>query len=735
MLRLYQQVLSLVPSDDVWIDAEAFQAAAASARNSGDIRRCRGALSLYSGDLLPEDLYESWTQRSRDALRSTYLELLFSTARLQEERGAPTEAAETLRRLIEADPLNEAAYASLMQIHARSGRRDQAHRLFQQLSETLHAELDTEPSQELADLHTQISSGGLPASVALESAPRAKTRAPEYRRPARRSPGDFESRCRSLPRRAGWSIGQTELISLQRAFDALQSGDGQIVLLEGEPGIGKTRLTEELAHFAGMSGATVLWARCHDAEGSPAFWPWSQIVRNSLRDTSPDELRGLLANEAGPIAQVVPEIRAISPDSSLPAEPDPDQARFRFFDSMTMFLVRLSERHPLVLIIEDLHWADRSSLMLLEFLADEIAQRRIMLVVTCRASAIGDTVPLIRALERLNRSRVTQRFRSRDSASTTRRASAGWSWADQLPENLVETIYQRTNGNPFFLREVTQLLVKEGQDLDSSDPNQWQITIPVGIREAVTMRLSALSDDARRLLVDAAVIGIEFHLDLLAAMNDTSANELLDLLEEAVALGVVAEDQHVPDRFRFTHVLTQQTLYEGLIVARRARMHARVGDVLERLRGSSSDPPYAELAHHFYLAAAGEAERAVTYLTHAGEQSMARIAYAEAVEQFRRAVDVLDRFLPEQQKKLFDVVHLLARHSWPLESPVTHRRVTSNQWRSRARSEIQSVCRWRYFSWSTYRPINWNGGQATRPRCSRKPWRVCRPMKARCEFE
>ncbi len=211
LLRLYQQVLSLVPSDDVWIDAEAFQAAAASARNSGDIRRCLGALSLYSGDLLPEDLYESWTQRSRDALRSTYLELLFSTARLQEERGAPTEAVETLRRLIEADPLNEAAYASLMQIHARSGRRDQAHRLFQQLSETLHAELDTEPSQELADLHAQISSGELPASVALESAPMAKTRASENPSTSPTLAGGLRISLTQLAAQSGLVNRQTEL--------------------------------------------------------------------------------------------------------------------------------------------------------------------------------------------------------------------------------------------------------------------------------------------------------------------------------------------------------------------------------------------------------------------------------------------------------------------------------------------------------------------------------------------
>jgi DNA-binding SARP family transcriptional activator len=660
LLRLQQQILSLEAAGDIWIDVEAFQAAATSARAANDLDACLEALALYTGDLLPEDLYESWTQRARDALRAMYLDLLFTSARLQEERGALADAIESLRRLIDADPLNEAAYASLMQLYGRSGRRDQALRLFQQLSETLRTELDTEPSAELTELHARVSTGELTSAIAPQTAPTAPTRAPEKPATNPALSGGARISLADLAAQSGLVNRQAELDTLQQSFDALQSGVGRIVLLEGEPGIGKTRLTEELAHFAGMSGATVLWARCHDAEGSPAFWPWSQIVRNSLRTTSPNDLREDLGDAAGPIAQVVPEIRAILPESSVVPELNPDEARFRFFDSMTMFLVRLSECHPLVLIIEDLHWADRSSLMLLEFLADEIAQRRIMLVITCRASTVGDTVPLIRALERLNRSRATQRVQVTgfqiDDTERYSRLIAG----RPLPENLVETIYQRTNGNPFFLREVVQLLAREGRDLEPGDPNQWGSTIPIGVREAVTMRLSELSDESRRLLVDAAVIGGEFQIDVLAAMNDRSVNDVLDLLEEAVALGVIAEDRNVPDRFHFTHILTQQTLYEGLIVARRARMHARVGDAIERLRGSSADPPFPELSHHFFLAAsAGEAERAVTYLTHAGEQSMARLAYAEAVGQFRRAVEVLDRFMPERQDRLFDVLHLL----------------------------------------------------------------------------
>ncbi len=175
LLRLHQQVLSLESADEVWIDAEAFQAAAIDARSSGDLDSCTAALLLYTGELLPEDLYESWTQRARDSLRQLYLDLLLTTAQLQEERGAATEAIEMLRTLIDADPLNESAYAALMQLHARSGRRDQAIRLYQQLSETLESELDAEPSPEVASLYARINSGELNASAMPITQPVAPT--------------------------------------------------------------------------------------------------------------------------------------------------------------------------------------------------------------------------------------------------------------------------------------------------------------------------------------------------------------------------------------------------------------------------------------------------------------------------------------------------------------------------------------------------------------------------------
>ena len=656
MLRLQRQILSLECDDGVWVDVEAFQDAVQRSRSAPDLQRCADALDLYAGDLLPEDLYESWTQNARELLREMYLELLLTTAQLQEANGSSSEAIETLRTLIATDPLNEAAYAALMRLHAASGRRDQAIRLYQQLSDTLREELDAEPTDEVTELYERINSGD------AASVPKSTTRPLPPPQPSvtNEMAGASRITLMDLARQAGLFDRRDEVENLQQAFDGLRKGQGQIVLLGGEPGIGKTRLAEEFAHYATMCGATVLWARCHETEGSPAFWPWFQIVRQSLRDsyTSAEDLHEDLGPGAGPIAQVVPHIRTMLPDIPVPPELDWDQARFRFFDSLTSFLGRLSQRVPLVLILDDLHWADNSSLLMLEFLADEVASRRIMLLGTYREVEAGMSLPTVRTLERVNRSSSARRLHVRGLELIDVAQFGAFIAGRPLPERLVETIYQRTNGNPFFTREVVHLLARGEQPEDS---RQWATAVPVGVREAITLRLAQLSDQARQVLTAAAVIGSEFGFDVLAGVNSTSEDDLLQYLEEAVTLGVIAEDKDAPDSFRFTHVLTQQTLYEGLIGARRARMHARVGEVLEQLSVSRPDPPYAEMAHHFNLAAsAGEAERAVKYLRLAGEQLMARLAYSEAVDQFKRAAELIERFMPEQQSALFDVLLELA---------------------------------------------------------------------------
>lgn len=655
LLRLNHQVLSLAPDDQVWIDIDAFQEAAAHARAAADLDGCVQALRLYSGELLPEDLYESWAEQARESLHQLQLELRFTTARLQETNGATTEAIATLRSLIATDPLNEAAYAALMRLHAASGRRDQALRLYQQLSETLRAELDTEPGADLTALFENISSGeSLVTTIAATLPPIAS--------PQHEQPHAVNVSLAELAAEGGLIDRHAEIDLLQDAFDSMVSGHGQIVLLAGEPGIGKTRLAEEMANYAGMGGATVLWARCHQDEGTPAFWPWSQIVRSSIRESALEEISTILGASAGPIAQVVPDVRTYLPDLPIPAEMDADQARVRFFDSMTTFLSRLSQRRPLVLIIDDLQWADRSSLMLLEFLAAEITSHRILLVITYREAEVGDKVPLIRTITRLSRLRSTHRLQLfgleiRDTAQFSRMIAGR-----PLPEDLVKAVYQRTNGNPFFLREVVELLANEECHSDPSHRDRWGTTIPLGVREAVKLRMSQLSEDSRKVLVNAAVIGSEFQLDVLSAVSGETEDRLLDLLEEAVAVGVIVEDRGAPGRFRFTHILTQETLYEGLIAARRARMHARIGDAIEQLYASKSDSPYAEIAHHFYLAvSAGESKRAVEYLIRAGEQSMTRLAYAEAASQFRRAVEILEQYMPDLEPKMFDVLMMLAR--------------------------------------------------------------------------
>src|SRR5579875_239042 len=523
LLSLQRQVLILAPETDCWIDSEAFVEAAAGARASDDVSDSLAALALYAGDLLPEDLYESWTAADREQLRQIYLSLLFTTAQRQAAAGLAADAIGTLQTLIGEDSLNEAAYVALMRLEARSGQRDRAARHYQQLREMLETELATEPSPEATELYRRIIAGEFttPLIVPGPMAP-ATTRPARPAAPAPSAPESLVDRARA----DGLIAREAELTSLPTAFDAMLAGKGQIVLLAGEPGIGKTRLAEVLADYAMSRGTTALWAYGHEAPDVPAFWFWAQLVRASLRERPIDEARADLGVEAGPIAQVVPELFQLLPDLPEPVTLDPAQARYRFFDSMTAYLEQLSRRTPLVLLLDDLQWADRASIALLEFMADLIADQRILVLLTYRAAEAQGNQQLLQTIERLRRSRSAQRLDLSGFAPEETARFGELVGGRSLPAEVRASVYARTDGNPLFVRELVRLFVAGSGDTVESDlpsgPGRWGSTVPAGIREAVGMRLRLLADETRRLLSIAAVIGSTFALDVLTATADVS---------------------------------------------------------------------------------------------------------------------------------------------------------------------------------------------------------------------
>ncbi|HZA21009.1 MAG TPA: AAA family ATPase, partial [Dehalococcoidia bacterium] len=306
---------------------------------------------------------------------------------------------------------------------------------------------------------------------------------------------------------------QREMGKLKRALEDALSGQGQLLMLVGEPGIGKTRLAQELATHAQTRGARVLWGWCYEAEGAPPFWPWVQPIRAYLQQRDAEQLRSEMGLGAADIAEVVSEVRGKLPGLEPPPALPPAQARFRLFDSIATFWKKAAQNQPLQLVLDDLHWADKPSLLLLQFLARQLGESPLLLVGCYRELELSRQHPLSETLAQLARLPVFQRELllgiSQEATGQFIELTVGIRPAPQL----VETIYAYTEGNPFFLKEMTRLLSERGALRAMGGPEG--LRIPEGVREVIGQRLNRLSASCQQTLSIASVIGREFDFRLL----------------------------------------------------------------------------------------------------------------------------------------------------------------------------------------------------------------------------
>jgi DNA-binding winged helix-turn-helix (wHTH) protein len=442
---------------------------------------------------------------------------------------------------------------------------------------------------------------------------------------------------------------EREMASLQGALDDAVAGRGRLVLLVGDPGIGKTRTAEELATAAQRGGARVLVGRCHDGHGTPPFWPWVQIVRSYLGDRDPIATARALGRDAAEIAHLLPTVRAALPRQPVVTALEPEHERFRLFDAFVSFLKRIARRKALVIVIDDLHWADAPSLLLLQFVARELAGARVLIIATYREIDLKRTHPLAAALGELARIQGSQRLPLQGLTQPEVARFVEVVTQRTPGPSLVAALYKTTEGNPFFVTEVMQALVSEGRLAQVGETAAAQaIGLPQRVREAITQRLSTLSATGRRVLTVAAVIGREFDLMLLGrALAESKAgpsgDSLQRVLDDAAAAHFIAADGAAVGRYRFSHALVRQTLYESLSPTRRMALHSRIGTLLEEQRDGDRDATVAALASHFCLAAPrGAPDKAIAYATRAGEQAMAVLGYEEAASYYQRALQVLE---------------------------------------------------------------------------------------------
>jgi tetratricopeptide (TPR) repeat protein len=436
---------------------------------------------------------------------------------------------------------------------------------------------------------------------------------------------------------------ERELDELGRTLQDAIVGRGRLVLIAGEPGIGKTRLADELGHRALAVGARVLWGRCWEGGGAPAFWPWAQVVRATLAHVDGASTCAPDGVGIARIAQIVPELPdRLGAPCDLPEE-DPDRARFRLFDAVATFLNDASAASPLVIVLDDLHDADHASLLLLRFVAGQIRTARILLLGIYRLAearrdermraVLGD---LARAAREMTLHGFGDSEIGRFIAEATARAPA---------DAVVRTIREATAGNPFFVTEVVRLLSSRYGETRWTEVPPRNLPVPTSVRTTIRRRLETLPGGSRELLAIASFIGREFDLRTLEHASGLDRGAVLERLGEAVADGFTERLPNAVADYRFSHDLVRETFYEDATPAERVRLHLRVGETIEELHRTTLDAHASELAHHFSEAApAGDAEKALAYSMRAGERADAALAYEEAVNHFEQAKRLIELY-------------------------------------------------------------------------------------------
>lgn len=650
--------LILTLPEPVWVDLEAAATEverAVEALERGDVRSAWGSaqvpLNIASRKLLPGS-QAGWLEPPRRELEDIRLRALevVGAAGLRMGGAQLASVERAARTLIESEPYRESGYVLLMESLAARGNVAEGMRVYERLRTLLREELGTTPSAEAIAVHDRL----LHPELRPHRSEAAEARVAEIELPA-------ELRARSEASLVG---RHQELGELLRLWGQISGGGAEasqapgwraprIVCLAGEAGIGKSRLAAELARRAHDGGAVVLAGRAPRQTLVP-YQPFLEALRHYFTAAPLADVRAAVSEFGGELGRLVPELRRRVPDLPAAVSAEPETERYRLFEAVVGLLGAISARAPILLVLDDLQWADRPTLLLLRHLARAAEPARLLTLIAYRSEVpegLGDVLMDLRR-DGLIRQLEIAGLSERETAQLVRMR------AGEAPSSvLARQLYAATEGNPFFIEEIVRHLVQAGVHVgDAPGSDLRRIGLPEGVKEMIALRLARLAPETVELLRVAAVIGRDFDPVLAEQLTQLDEEQFLRSLEEALDAGLLLEPTPNPGRYSFSHALIPEALYEGMSAERRARIHARVGGALER----QPNAEVGELALHFTQAASrADAEKAIGYATTAGRQAAAVLAYEDAAEHYSRALQVLTRFQPGSLERRCELLLLV----------------------------------------------------------------------------
>lgn len=600
------------------------------------------ATALYQGDLLAglivkEEAFETWLTDERERLREVAMEALAKLLSHQGKAGAAEAAVRTALRLLTLDPLQETVHRTLMRLYVALGRRGTALRQYQHCVAVLQRELGVEPETETKQLYQEIlqQRTSHTSSAAGTASPATNATFPYVMTPAG-GPDARAAETRLVGR-------ESEIAQLGNALDEASAGRGRLVALLGEAGIGKSRVAEELIASGAHRDVRVFLGRAYESDQILPFGPWVDAFRTGRLAHYGEVIEALGPVWRAELSRLLPEVA--SPGTQPPAGPVDYR---RLFESVIQVITKLANRQTLLLVLEDLHWADEMSLRLLAFLGRRVQAERVLVVVTVREEELADAPILRRTLEDLVRARQLvslslARLSQPDTVALVRMLAQLRSDAATV-ERLGEQVWIASEGNPFMIVETMRAL-------EDGMPSQGS-PLPQLIREVISRRLERLGDASQSLLAVASVIGREFEFQLLRRASGLDEDSTAEGVEELVRRRVLTA---IGERLDFTHDRIREVAYSRLPPWRRKRFHHRIAEAIEELHSNSLEPHYEALATHYREAEVWE--KATAYLHQAGNKAVSRSAYRPAVAYFDHALAALAHVpeCPDTLERAMDV--------------------------------------------------------------------------------